>query len=113
MKGHKVIRIIAWVLIGICIAGALGLVLGLAVQALWNWLAPAIFGLPAITYWQAVGLFILCHILFKSHVGIDHKKEDKKSGRHEHIRSRIHKLIGGADKADTGEGGIENAPESV
>jgi hypothetical protein len=33
---------------------------------LWNWLMPTIFGLNTITLWQALGLNILCSILFKS-----------------------------------------------
>jgi len=33
---------------------------------LWNWLMPAIFGLGKITFWQALGLNMLCSILFKS-----------------------------------------------
>ena len=37
---------------------------GQAVLQLWNWLMPAIFGLPALTFWQAVGLMALCWILF-------------------------------------------------
>jgi len=32
---------------------------------LWNWLMPAIFKLPAIGFWQAAGVLILSHILFK------------------------------------------------
>jgi hypothetical protein len=35
-----------------------------AVLHLWNWLMPAVFGLHAITYWQALGLMLLCWILF-------------------------------------------------
>jgi hypothetical protein len=35
-----------------------------AVNALWNGLMPGIFGLRAITYWQALGLMALCWILF-------------------------------------------------
>ncbi|HTO86873.1 MAG TPA: hypothetical protein VMR54_05020 [Thermoanaerobaculia bacterium] len=35
-----------------------------AVFALWNGLMPAIFGLRAITYWQALGLMALSWILF-------------------------------------------------
>lgn len=35
-----------------------------AVNALWNGLMPNIFGLPAITYWQALGLMVLSWILF-------------------------------------------------
>ena len=35
-----------------------------AVQSLWNGLMPAIFGLRTIGYWQALGLMVLCWILF-------------------------------------------------
>jgi len=34
------------------------------VALLWNWIIPSISTLTAITYWQAMGLFILCRILF-------------------------------------------------
>ncbi|WP_078062757.1 hypothetical protein [Solirubrum puertoriconensis] len=36
----------------------------LAVMALWNWLMPAIFGLPFISFAQALGLLVLSKILF-------------------------------------------------
>ncbi len=35
-----------------------------AVMQLWNWLVPAIFGYSIITFWQAMGLFALCKLLF-------------------------------------------------
>nr|WP_239060686.1 hypothetical protein [Bacteroides sp. 519] len=34
------------------------------VMLLWNWLMPAIFGLIAINFWQALGLLVLARILF-------------------------------------------------
>ena len=37
---------------------------GLVVQQLWNWLLPAVFDVRAITFWQAIGLLLLCRILF-------------------------------------------------
>ena len=37
---------------------------GVIVLQLWNWLAPALFGWRAITFWQALGLLALCRILF-------------------------------------------------
>jgi hypothetical protein len=37
---------------------------GGVVMLLWNWLAPALFGLRLITFWQALGLLALCRILF-------------------------------------------------
>jgi len=39
-------------------------VFGYVVEKMWNWLMPAIFGLHAITFVQALGLLLLCKILF-------------------------------------------------
>jgi energy-converting hydrogenase Eha subunit A len=36
---------------------------------LWNWLMPAIFNLPVITLWQALGLTVFCKILFGNYGG--------------------------------------------
>ncbi len=48
--------------------------LGYPVMLLWNWLMPEIFGLSEITFWQAIGLNVLCTILFRPTVNI--KKPD-------------------------------------
>lgn len=53
MAPLAILAVIAFVLIG-----------GEIVRLLWNWLMPAIFGLPSITFWQAVGLLALARILF-------------------------------------------------
>jgi hypothetical protein len=37
---------------------------GFVTQYLWNWLVPALFAGPVITYWQALGLLLLSKILF-------------------------------------------------
>lgn len=34
------------------------------VMGLWNWLMPTIFGWRVVTFWQALGLLVLCRILF-------------------------------------------------
>ena len=39
-------------------------VFGFLVMSLWNWLAPAVFGLHPITFWQALGLLLLSKLLF-------------------------------------------------
>jgi hypothetical protein len=39
-------------------------VFGFVVMGLWNWLAPAMFGLRTITFWQALGILILSKMLF-------------------------------------------------
>ena len=39
-------------------------IFGFVAMSLWNWLGPAVFGLHAITYWQALGILVLSRILF-------------------------------------------------
>jgi hypothetical protein len=39
-------------------------VFGELVMHLWNWLAPTLFGWRQVTFWQALGLLVLCRILF-------------------------------------------------
>ena len=61
-------KVVKYILIGVgiailCIVG-FGLFIWLF-QYLWNWLVPGIIGWRAITYWEALGLFILSKILFK------------------------------------------------
>jgi hypothetical protein len=41
-------------------------VFGLAAMLLWNALIPDLFHGPFITFWQAIGLLVLSHILFHS-----------------------------------------------
>ncbi len=68
---------IMWGIIGISIAALFALFLGFIVMYLWNWLMPIIFGLPSITYWQAWGLVILFHILFKGGSHGSYNNRDK------------------------------------
>ena len=49
-----------FVLFGIAWVGILGLV----TLSLWNALIPKILGLPAITFWQALGVLVLTRVLF-------------------------------------------------
>lgn len=37
---------------------------GQLVKQLWNWLLPALFGFREISFWQALGMLVLCRILF-------------------------------------------------
>ena len=53
------------VLLALGVIALLGILLGLPLQLLWNWLMPTIFSLPTITFWQAMGLNIMASILFK------------------------------------------------
>jgi hypothetical protein len=48
-------------LLGIILFTYLG---GELVRYLWNWLLPGLFGWRQISFWQALGLLLLCRILF-------------------------------------------------
>jgi hypothetical protein len=50
----------------ISITALIGLIITLPVMYLWNWLMPKIFGLITLTFWEALGLTLLCSFLFKS-----------------------------------------------
>ena len=60
MKTHRILRGLK-VLLFIVLAAT---VFSFAVLWLWNHLMPVIFGLHAITFWQALGLLVLSKILF-------------------------------------------------
>jgi hypothetical protein len=66
--------------VGIALLGLLAVaLLGFVVMSLWNWLLPAIFGLKALSYWQAVGILILSRLLLggfhrRHHPGFHHRK---------------------------------------
>jgi hypothetical protein len=66
---------------------------GEVVMLLWNWLAPTLFGLRLITFWQALGLLALCRILFGGFGlgGGGHRNSRRRmEGRiNERIRERI------------------------
>jgi hypothetical protein len=40
---------------------------GEIVLHLWNWLLPPLFGWRQISFWQALGILVLCRILFGGH----------------------------------------------
>ena len=67
--GLRVFRIIGITLGGLSLATLLAIGLGWLVEYLWNHTLAVMFKLPAITYWQAVGLFILGKLLFGGFAG--------------------------------------------
>ncbi len=57
----KWVALVPLVLVGFLVFIAIG---GQVVMWLWNWLTPALFGWPQVTFWQALALLALCRILF-------------------------------------------------
>ena len=62
--GRRGYKIIGWIVLGVIAAVVFAFLFGLAVQWLWNKVMVEIFPVPAITYWQAVGLIVLSKLLF-------------------------------------------------
>ncbi len=81
----KVLKIIGMVLLGIAALFAFGFV----VQLLWNWLMPRIFDLPAVTYWEGLGILALSSILFGRLGGSSSSDDKKKEKKATPIRDEI------------------------
>ncbi|MGA2277593.1 MAG: hypothetical protein ABSG00_08310 [Terracidiphilus sp.] len=82
MMGNEWVKRNKWIFV----AGPLAFVAfiwvgGEVVMHLWNWLLPALFGWRIITFWQALGLMLLCRILFGRwhHGGNDHSRWQRPS----------------------------------
>ena len=55
------------------------------IMLLWNALMPYIFSvLPTLTYWQAFGVYILCHLLFVQNTSVNCYLQD--------INDKLYKL---------------------
>lgn len=63
--------------------------LSVAVMLLWNALIPALFAGPVVTFWQAMGLLVLCRILF---VGFRGHGGHHYAWKHRMWRERWHRM---------------------
>lgn len=79
---------------------------GFVVRALWNWLLPALFGLPQLTFWQALGILALSRILFGGfglHGGGRHGFRRHKSKHWEHMTPEERERVKQGIEASTSE----------
>ncbi len=88
---------------GIVMAVILAFLFGWIVMLLWNWVMPAVFGVGTLTFWQAWGLVILSHILFKSGSGHPnhHSPFQHQQGNwRDRFKSRMNEHFGTAEKSE-------------
>ena len=78
MKRHWMRRGLKFALLALLAATVFSLV----TMSLWNWLMTFLFGLRAITFWQALGLLVLSRILLGGFRG--------RPGHSMHWRRRMH-----------------------
>ena len=63
-RGRRLLWMIPVGIVGMTLFIFLG---GEIVKLLWNWLVPPLFGWRMITFWQGLGILLLCRILFGHH----------------------------------------------
>ncbi len=78
MRRKRAVRVMMLLPIGL--AGMV--VFGLVIMGLWNALLPGLFGWKTIGFWQAIGLFILCRLLFGGFGGGGGRRPRHRMGRH-------------------------------
>jgi hypothetical protein len=78
MRKKSPIEIVGIIIFGAIAITGLAILFGFIIMWLWNWLMPDVFGLPELTYWKAVGLFILFK-LFLGGSGMGNKNKECKS----------------------------------
>lgn len=76
----KILNVLKWTGIGIAGVGFIALVI-YGVMLLWNWLVPALFNGPIVTYWQTAGLLLLSKILFAGFSPGCHHDDDRAKAR--------------------------------
>lgn len=82
----KGVKILFFIVLGI----GLALLVIYVLMRLWNWLMPELFGLPAIGYWEALGIFVLAKIFF----GFGGGGSGKSGGKSKHKKKLAHKKCG-------------------
>ena len=63
-KIRKAQKFALWTCVGLFGAVAFGLLVGFLIQFLWNATLADMFGFPALSFWQAIGLFVLAKLFF-------------------------------------------------
>lgn len=59
-------KVVAVIVLFVVVVAVMSVVVAYPVMLLWNWLMPELFGLATIDFWQALGISVLCQLLFKS-----------------------------------------------
>jgi len=69
-----ILKFLAYLALGLGMIILSALIMAIPTYYLWNWLCPILFSFPVITLKQALGLNLLCGILFGSRGSISKKE---------------------------------------
>lgn len=88
LRSKSPVEIVVTILFAAVFISGLAVLFGFVVMWLWNWLMPAIFGLPSLTFWQAAGIIILFKLLFGGFGHGGSKKSSKRSHKSDKSKSK-------------------------
>ncbi|TYA71549.1 hypothetical protein [Seonamhaeicola marinus] len=92
MRGKSPGEIVGMIIFGGIFIIGLAILFGFIIMWLWNWLMPMIFGLTTLTFWQAVGVFILAKILLGGcNFGDSSSKKSKSSRKDKDCKGEFYK----------------------
>jgi hypothetical protein len=74
-------KVVFWTVIVLAGVTAFGMLFGLLIQFLWNATLVPLFEVSSISFWQAVGIFILAKIVFGFGSGSGHSSSKGKKGK--------------------------------
>jgi hypothetical protein len=63
-KKRRAQKIALWTVAGLAGAVVFGLLFGFLIQFLWNATLAEMFDIPKLSFWQAIGLFVLAKLFF-------------------------------------------------
>jgi hypothetical protein len=63
-KERRAQKIALWTVVGLAGAVVFGLLFGFLIQFLWNATLAEMFDIPKLSFWQAIGLFVLAKLFF-------------------------------------------------
>ena len=86
MRRKKLIWIIPAAILAMLLFAYIG---GEIVMHLWNWLLPPLFGWHSITFWQALGVLVLCRILFGGFGGHRSHRSNMRSRIADRVADRV------------------------
>lgn len=63
---NKILIVLLAAVSMLLVVSVFALIAAFPTMFLWNWLMPELFGIKAVTFWQALGINLLTGILFKN-----------------------------------------------
>ena len=69
------VKLLGLAFLGFLVVIIVAFITGFPIMWLWNWLMPALFGLSKISVWKAIGLNILCGLLFRPSAKLSSKND--------------------------------------